>query len=103
MRESVYCTASFSVFSRRRAKLPIIYPDIRLDYKLATLPSTKPRRQAKAVEVAIVFVGLPDSYESEGFDRAEGLTEAQRIELGLDPGYDKTWNCSLAICDPSLG
>jgi beta-glucosidase len=28
------------------------------------------RRQAKAVEVAIVFAGLPDSYESEGFDRA---------------------------------
>jgi acyl-CoA thioesterase YciA len=27
------------------------------------------RRQAKAVEVAIVFAGLPDSYESEGFDR----------------------------------
>jgi beta-glucosidase len=27
-------------------------------------------RQAKAVEVAIVFAGLPDSYESEGFDRA---------------------------------
>jgi AcrR family transcriptional regulator len=40
VRESVYCTASFSVFSRRRAKLPIIYPDIRLDYKLATLPTT---------------------------------------------------------------
>ena len=38
MRGSVYFTASFSVFSRRRAKLPIIYPDIRLDYKLATLP-----------------------------------------------------------------
>ncbi len=28
------------------------------------------RRQAKGVEVAIVFAGLPDSYESEGFDRA---------------------------------
>jgi len=28
------------------------------------------RQQAKAAEVAIVFAGLPDSYESEGFDRA---------------------------------
>jgi beta-glucosidase len=28
------------------------------------------RQQAKAVEVVIVFAGLPDSYESEGFDRA---------------------------------
>ena len=42
MRGSVYCTASFSVFSRRRAKLSIIYPDIRLDYKLATLPPQSP-------------------------------------------------------------
>jgi hypothetical protein len=32
------CTASFWVCSRRRAKLPIVYPDLRLDYKLATLP-----------------------------------------------------------------
>ena len=28
------------------------------------------RRQAAAADVAIVFAGLPDSYESEGFDRA---------------------------------
>ena len=42
VRGSVYFTASFSVFSRRRAKLPIIYPDIRLDYKLATLPDRLP-------------------------------------------------------------
>src|SRR5271165_4143644 len=34
-----YCTASFSICSLRRAKFPIIYPVIRLDYKLATLPS----------------------------------------------------------------
>jgi hypothetical protein len=32
------CTASFSLFSRRPTKLPIIYADFRLDYKLATLP-----------------------------------------------------------------
>jgi hypothetical protein len=38
VRRLVYCNASFSVFSLRRAKLPIIYLDIRLDYKLATLP-----------------------------------------------------------------
>ena len=38
MRRSVYCTASFSVCSRRRTELPIIYADFRLDYKLATLP-----------------------------------------------------------------
>lgn len=28
------------------------------------------RRQAKSADLAIVFVGLPDSYESEGYDRA---------------------------------
>ena len=39
MRRSVYCIASFSVCSRRRTELPIIYADLRLDYKLATLPS----------------------------------------------------------------
>src|SRR5580693_6817297 len=38
VRRSVYCTASFSVCSRRRTELPIIYADFRLDYKLATLP-----------------------------------------------------------------
>ena len=38
MRRSVYCTASFSVCSRRQIELPIIYADFRLDYKLATLP-----------------------------------------------------------------
>ena len=36
---SVYCTTSFSVYSRRRTKMPIIYPDLRLDYKVATHPS----------------------------------------------------------------
>ena len=43
MRGSVYCTASFSVCSLRRAKLSIIYTDIRLDYKLATLPQKEQR------------------------------------------------------------
>ena len=36
MRRPVYCTASFSVCSLRRAKFPIIYPDLQLDYKVAT-------------------------------------------------------------------
>jgi hypothetical protein len=36
---SVFCTTSFSVCSRRRTKMPIIiYPDLRLDYKVATHP-----------------------------------------------------------------
>jgi hypothetical protein len=35
---SVYCTTSFSVCSRRRTKMPIIYPSLRLDYKVATHP-----------------------------------------------------------------
>jgi hypothetical protein len=35
-RRSVYCTASFLVCSLRSTKLPIIYPDLRLDYKVAT-------------------------------------------------------------------
>ena len=38
MRGLVYCTASFSICSLQRAKFPIIYPDFRLDYKVATLP-----------------------------------------------------------------
>src|SRR5580692_6350270 len=38
VRRAVYCTALFSVCSRRRTELPIIYADFRLDYKLATLP-----------------------------------------------------------------
>jgi hypothetical protein len=35
---SVYFTTSFSVCSRRRTKTPIIYPGLRLDYKVATHP-----------------------------------------------------------------
>ena len=38
-RRSVSCTTSFSVCSLRRAKFSIIYPDLRLDYKVATQPS----------------------------------------------------------------
>jgi hypothetical protein len=38
VRRSVHCTALFSVCSLRRAKFPIIYPDLRLDYKVATHP-----------------------------------------------------------------
>ena len=38
VRRSVYCTASFSICSLRRAKLPIIYPGLWLDYKVATHP-----------------------------------------------------------------
>ena len=38
MRRSVYCTASFSICSLRRAKFPIIYPVLWLDYKVATHP-----------------------------------------------------------------
>ena len=34
--------ASFSICSLRRTKLPIIYPEFRLDYKLATLPHLPP-------------------------------------------------------------
>jgi hypothetical protein len=39
VRRSVYCTSYFSVCSRRRTKFPLIYPDLRLDYKVATHPS----------------------------------------------------------------
>jgi len=38
VRRSVYCTASLLVSSRRPTKFPVIYPDLRLDYKVATLP-----------------------------------------------------------------
>ena len=38
VRGSVYCTASFSVCSLRRAKFAIINPDLQLDYKVATHP-----------------------------------------------------------------
>src|SRR5580698_5290725 len=43
VRRSVYSTGSFSVCSRRRTELPIIYADFLLDYKLATLPLNKRR------------------------------------------------------------
>ena len=42
VRRLVYCTASFSICSLRRAKLPIIYPVLWLDYKVATHPIRDP-------------------------------------------------------------
>ena len=36
---SAYCTTSFSVCSRRRTKMPIICPDLRFDYNVATHPA----------------------------------------------------------------
>jgi hypothetical protein len=42
VRRSVYRTASFSVCSRRRTKFPIIYTDLRLDFKVATHPTASP-------------------------------------------------------------
>ena len=42
MRRSIYCSASVSVSSRRRTELPIIYPDLWLDYKVATHPQKAP-------------------------------------------------------------
>ena len=38
------------------------------------------RQQAKAAEVAVVFAGLPNSYESEGFDRSS---------LGMPAGHNQ--------------
>jgi len=38
VRRWVYCTSSFSVCSLRRAKFPVIYSDLWLDYKVATHP-----------------------------------------------------------------
>jgi hypothetical protein len=42
VRGSVYCTASFSVCSLRRAKFATINPDLQLDYKVATHPVRSP-------------------------------------------------------------
>lgn len=46
------------------------------------------RQQAKDAEVAIVFAGLPDSYESEGFDRAS---------LELPPGHNDLIEAVAAV------
>src|SRR5271165_1773576 len=64
MRRSVYCTASFSVCSLRRAKFPIIYPDLRLDYKVATHPGREPAElwqfYIQLVEIEAAFKNLKD-------------------------------------------
>ena len=48
MRRSVYCTASFSICSLRRAKFPIIYPSFGSTTKLQHI-------QTSAAEVARLF------------------------------------------------
>jgi alcohol dehydrogenase, propanol-preferring len=57
VRRSVYCTASLLVSSRRPTKFPVIYPDLRLDYKVATLPP-KPKAEMGEVVVKIETCGL---------------------------------------------
>ena len=46
------------------------------------------RQHAKEAEVAVVFAGLPDSYESEGFDRAS---------LELPPGHNELIEAVAAV------
>lgn len=46
------------------------------------------RRQAKGADVAIVFAGLPDSYESEGFDRTS---------MELPPGHNDLIEAVAAV------
>ena len=54
VRRSVYCTASFPVCSLRRIELPIIYPDLWLDFKVATHPErvSSGSRGSRAIRVA---------------------------------------------------
>ena len=67
VRRSVYCTASFSVCSRRRTKFPLIYPDLRLDYKVATHPffvesggDESPKKRNKVGENRRIAYGLTE-------------------------------------------
>ena len=69
MRRSVYCTASFSVCSRRRTELPIIYPDLWLDYKLATHPFSIRNRITVSVPIlwaVIAVIRVESRAEAEG-------------------------------------
>ncbi len=50
------------------------------------------QRQAKAAEVAVVFVGLPDVYESEGYDRST---------LDLPAGHNRLVE-AIAAVQPNL-
>jgi hypothetical protein len=74
---SVYCTTSFSACSRRRTKMPIIYPDLRLDYKVATHPND---RLALAGEFPIDLSGGVETwFKSHGKKKMRGQHSFQRL------------------------
>jgi hypothetical protein len=94
VRRSVYCTASFSVCSRRRTELPIIYADFRLDYKLATLPAGE-QAQCRPL-TRIRLAGRPAKKRT--LDRSSRLREERsgsRELLGLDGN-------AIRVAQPSL-
>ena len=53
MQRSVYRTASFSVGRLRQAKFAIIYPDLRLDYKVQHIQSMLQKRTESSFAVSI--------------------------------------------------
>ena len=100
---SVYCTTSFSVCSRRRTKMPIIYPDFRFDYKVATHPNNARKSTAilqkcelhNAVETAIIaksrtgLLVFSPCYEERFRSPQQGVwatTFSLKVSLTPDPG-----------------
>jgi restriction endonuclease Mrr len=89
VRRSVYCTASLLVSSRRPTKFPIIHPDLRLDYKVATHPSQEQEWKEKLYGILTQKLA-PAAFERlvQRLLRESGFTHVEITGRSGDGGID---------------
>jgi hypothetical protein len=87
VRGSVYCTASFSICSLRRTKFPIIYPDLRLDYKVATHPFRS--------DLRLMYLPAMDPLRGKLVEARLVPMRVARFRLNRGTEADAEWLCGL--------
>jgi hypothetical protein len=80
VRRLVYCTASFSICSLRRAKFPIIYPVPWLDYKVVTHPFHDANLRMCMEEITDELVDIFDRCLAQSYSRAQPAFSQVRLK-----------------------